>query len=72
MSAVKRKLHSASTPEAKVAKLSLPDSARAWVEEQNGGPVTRPQSGAKSFSDLGVIDSLCEACEELGWKKPTP
>ncbi|GLH00374.1 uncharacterized protein GBIM_06771 [Gryllus bimaculatus] len=24
-----------------------------------------------SFSDLGLIDVLCEACEQLKWKKPT-
>ena len=26
----------------------------------------------KSFQDLGVIDSLCEACTALGYKAPTP
>lgn len=25
----------------------------------------------KSFKDLGIIDSLCEACESLGYKAPT-
>ncbi|KAA0706394.1 putative ATP-dependent RNA helicase DDX47 [Triplophysa tibetana] len=25
----------------------------------------------KSFRDLGVTEVLCEACEHLGWKKPT-
>lgn len=24
-----------------------------------------------SFSSLGVVDVLCETCEELGWKKPS-
>lgn len=27
---------------------------------------------SKSFKDLGVIDSLCEACTALGYKAPTP
>lgn len=27
---------------------------------------------AKSFQDLGIIDSLCEACDTLGYKAPTP
>ena len=26
----------------------------------------------KSFQDLGVIDSLCEACANLKYKSPTP
>jgi ATP-dependent RNA helicase DDX47/RRP3 len=25
-----------------------------------------------SFADLGVIPELCEACEKLNYKKPTP
>lgn len=29
----------------------------------------RPQ---KTFKDLGIIDQLCEACDALGYKKPTP
>ena len=27
---------------------------------------------SKSFKDLGVIDSLCDACTALGYKAPTP
>ena len=27
---------------------------------------------SKTFRDLGLIDQLCEACEQLGYKEPTP
>ncbi|KAK4450793.1 P-loop containing nucleoside triphosphate hydrolase protein [Podospora aff. communis PSN243] len=27
---------------------------------------------AKTFKDLGIVDSLCEACDALGYKRPTP
>lgn len=26
----------------------------------------------KSFGDLGIIESLCDACKNLGYKSPTP
>ena len=26
----------------------------------------------KSFADLGIMDSLCEACAAMGFKSPTP
>ena len=29
-------------------------------------------TGAMSFQELGIIDSLCEACTSLGYKAPTP
>lgn len=32
----------------------------------------RAEKAPKSFKDLGIIDSLCEACEALGYKAPTP
>ena len=30
------------------------------------------EKATKSFKDLGIIDSLCDACEALGYKNPTP
>ena len=29
------------------------------------------QNGQKSFQDLGIIESLCDACTALGYKVPT-
>jgi ATP-dependent RNA helicase DDX47/RRP3 len=33
---------------------------------------TSGETGKKTFADLGVIESLCEACTNLGFKHPTP
>ncbi|XP_016116836.1 ATP-dependent rRNA helicase rrp3-like [Sinocyclocheilus grahami] len=32
---------------------------------------TNTEETHKSFRDLGVTEVLCEACDLLGWKKPT-
>ena len=29
------------------------------------------QDSEKTFSDLGLVDTLCQACASLGWKKPS-
>ena len=46
---------------------------------ENGQPQQDDEAAAegkqalpKSFKELGVIDQLCEACENLGFKAPTP
>ena len=61
----KRKL-SKSAPAPSVPKLRSPSpevTPPAHIEDE-----VQP----KSFQDLGVIDSLCEACTALGYKSPTP
>lgn len=30
------------------------------------------EEAQKSFADLGIIDSLCDACTALGYRAPTP
>jgi len=37
--------------------------------EDNGDNPT--ESSDKTFAELGLVDVLCEACEKVGWKKPS-
>lgn len=41
------------------------DEAISLVSETDETP-------SKSFKDLGIIESLCDACTALGYKAPTP
>ncbi|KAK1564049.1 DEAD/DEAH box helicase [Colletotrichum navitas] len=52
---------------------SSPASSVASQPKVEGG-VTADASEevTKSFKDLGVVDSLCDACANLGYTKPTP
>ncbi|RYP00692.1 hypothetical protein DL764_006430 [Monosporascus ibericus] len=49
---------------------SSPESATLdeSVEDAGSNDASKP----KTFKDLGIIDELCEACESLGYKNPTP
>ncbi|KAJ5157433.1 ATP-dependent rRNA helicase rrp3 [Penicillium canariense] len=56
------------------------DSDASSVSSQSGAEATNPDETAadekpaaapKTFKELGVIDSLCQACESLGYKAPT-
>ncbi|KAH8662935.1 P-loop containing nucleoside triphosphate hydrolase protein [Tricladium varicosporioides] len=46
----------------------IPESASELPQSQT----TTEGESAKSFKDLGIIDSLCDACTALGYKAPTP
>ncbi|XP_057347903.1 probable ATP-dependent RNA helicase DDX47 isoform X2 [Manis pentadactyla] len=45
------------------------------ASEEQDSQVEAPQPAVeeetKTFKDLGVTDVLCEACDQLGWTKPT-
>lgn len=46
------------------------------IEDESPAVQTENESSsandAQTFKELGVIDSLCEACDSLGFTKPTP
>lgn len=41
-------------------------------DEAAAPEMTKDEVAKKTFKDLGVIDSLSEACTALGYKTPTP
>jgi ATP-dependent RNA helicase DDX47/RRP3 len=41
-------------------------------DEEHDGGTPLGDGSRKTFADIGVIESLCEACESLGYKYPTP
>ena len=50
---------------------SASDDGQEQVEE--GEDVAEEEAEAeKTFADLGLTESLCDACATLGFKKPTP
>ncbi|GAB1319383.1 ribosomal RNA processing protein [Madurella fahalii] len=69
--ATKAKLKTKPAPKAKAA--SPPPSSDA--ESTTVDNPSKPENGdaaPKSFADLGIVDSLCDACDRLGYKRPTP
>src|ERR1700761_9156778 len=51
---------------------TTPPSESEPIETSQSTAKDEPQNGQKSFADLGVMDALCEACDNLGYKAPTP
>lgn len=50
--------------------VDLDESDEEETEVHNEGIAS--DGAKKSFADLGIIESLCEACESMGFKHPTP
>ncbi|KAI6905957.1 ATP-dependent rRNA helicase [Hortaea werneckii] len=50
----------------KAQEIEEPEAEDAATPPGNGPDAT------KTFADLGVTESLCDACESLGFKNPTP
>ncbi|KAI7294458.1 ATP-dependent rRNA helicase, partial [Hortaea werneckii] len=50
----------------KAQEIEEPETEDATTLAGNGPDAT------KTFADLGVTESLCDACESLGFKNPTP
>ena len=45
------------------------DAPNDGAKENSNGGTEEPK---KTFADLGIIPSLCDACDALGYKAPTP
>lgn len=50
------------------------DASSVNSQSESESPKTNEAepTSRKSFKDLGIIESLCEACDTLGYKAPTP
>lgn len=55
-----------------VASPDVSDDASPQEEDISQNVLEKEQEAQKSFADLGIIDSLCDACTALGYKVPTP
>ena len=39
--------------------------------EEAGETSLSRETSDKTFAELGLVDVLCEACDKVGWKKPS-
>ena len=56
-------------PPEQAASSSSSESEQA---EEAVVPTETSSGSSRTFKDLGIIDSLCDACTALGYKAPTP
>ena len=47
------------------------DSAGDQEDDEVEAESATREASDKTFSELGLVDVLCEACEKVGWKKPS-
>ena len=52
--------------------LPAPQSDDGTTSESPAKAADSNEEAPKSFQELGIIDSLCDACTALGYKAPTP
>ncbi|KAF7936156.1 uncharacterized protein EAE98_002375 [Botrytis deweyae] len=85
MSSVKRRktdknpsLEGVKSKKTKESKKGSPTASPESIEDAADNRVieeteeVEEDEAPKSFKDLGIVDSLCEACDTLGYKAPTP
>ncbi|KAF7931191.1 hypothetical protein BELL_0050g00280 [Botrytis elliptica] len=85
MSSVKRRktdknpsLEGVKSKKTKESKEGSPTASPESIEDAEDNRVieeteeVEEDEAPKSFKDLGIVDSLCEACDTLGYKAPTP
>ena len=84
MSSLKRRKLNGASEQLSSPNGILKDPKGAQAKSRSVSPADGPQDGneipppaleetvPKSFQELGVIDSLCDACTALGYKAPTP
>ncbi len=41
------------------------------VKGEEVGEDDKEEEEESTFADLGLVDVLCQACQKLGWKKPS-
>ncbi|KAK8169712.1 ATP-dependent rRNA helicase RRP3 [Phyllosticta citrichinensis] len=78
--AAKPKANKSSTSESVPEKKSAPvepiandaPSENDESQSQNESPEGEDSQPKKTFRDLGIIEELCNSCEALGYKHPTP
>ncbi|KAK3389171.1 P-loop containing nucleoside triphosphate hydrolase protein [Podospora didyma] len=75
--APKAKKSKTTAPEAMSPPKAVSPPASSEAESATIDNVSRQENSEEAaapvtFKDLGIVDPLCEACERMGYKKPTP